>query len=276
MQGTLRATQGMNFQGTYIWSKTLGVPANNYTNPSEREKDYSLTASHRTHDFRGNGIFDLPIGPNRLLLGTSSGWLAHVVGGWQTGVIVNLSTGAPTNVAASYMVGTTTYHTGLYNTAVADVVGPFELRKGDVRWGDEGGSGQLVGNYFESGAFVKVADPQCAALAADLRPYCTLQAVADAKTGQILLQNPKPGTRGSIGRQRFENPGSWDFDANIGKTFRISETKSVQVRLDATNILNHPNPATPNMNLNSANPFGFIEDKMDSRRQFQGMLRLSF
>jgi hypothetical protein len=276
MQGTLRPTHGMSFQGTYIWSKTLGVPTNNYTNPAEREKDYSLLNSHRTHDFRGNGIFELPFGPNRPLFGTSPGWLGHIIGGWQTGIIVNLTTGAPTNIGATYVVGTTTYHTGLYNSAVADVVGPFELRKGNVRWGDQGGSGQLVGNFFESGAFTKVADPQCAALSADLRPYCTLLAVADAKTGQILLQNPRPGTRGTLGRQSMENPGSWDFDANLGKTFQISESKSLQVRIDATNILNHPNPSNPIFNLNSANPFGYIEDKTTARRQFQGMLRLSF
>ena len=154
-----------------------------------------------------------------------------------------------------------------------------------MRWGDQGGSNQFVGNFFESGAFVKVADPQCAAQASDLRPYCTLQAVADAKTGQVLLQNPKPGTRGSLGRQTMEYPGTWDFDANIGKTFRISETKSLQVRIDATNILNHPNVGTcttttpdcnPSLGLNGANPFGYIAEKGNGRRQFQGMLRLSF
>jgi hypothetical protein len=267
LQGTLRNAHGMNFTGTYLWSKALAISGNSYTHPAEREREYILAGNHRTHDFRGFGTFELPFGPNQLLLGNTSGWLARVVEGWQTGLIVNLSTGAPTSITAANM---------LYANGVADVVGPFSLREGTVRWGDPGGSDQLVGNYFAAGAFTKVDDPQCAAIAADLRPYCTLRAVADNKTGQILLQNPLPGKRGTLGRQTIENPGSWSFDANLGKTFRITESKSLQVRLDATNVFNHPNPSNPSLTLNGTNAFGFIADKSDARRQFQGMLRLTF
>jgi hypothetical protein len=174
-------------------------------------------------------------------------------------------------------VGATTYNTGLYANSVADVVGNFDLRKGTARWGDLGGSQQLVGNYFASGAFRKVEDPQCAALAQsqNLRSFCTLQAVADA-SGQIVLQNPKPGTRGNLGRQTFEFPGSWSFDANLSKSFRITESKTLQLRVDATNVFNHPVPSNPSLNINSANPFGYIADKTNDRRQFQGQLRLNF
>jgi hypothetical protein len=32
---------------------------------------------------------------------------------------------------------------------------------------------------------------------------------------------------------------------NISKQFRISESKSLQLRIDATNVLNHPTPNNP-------------------------------
>src|SRR6185295_17566904 len=162
-----------------------------------------------------------------------SGWIARAIERWQTGFIVNFSTGGPASLTAGNM---------LYGNGVADVVGPFDLRQGKVHWGDAGGSGQLVGNYFGTGTFGKTADPQCASVAVDLKSFCTLQAVTDAKTGQIILQNPHPGTRGTIGRQTIELPGTWSFDANISKTVRISESKSAQIRVDSTNILNHPQP----------------------------------
>jgi hypothetical protein len=164
----------------------------------------------------------------------------------------------------------------LYGNGVADVVGPFDVRKGKVHWGEPGGSGQLSGGFFESGRYVTVDDPQCARLATSLQSLCDLQAIVDTRTGQIVLQNPQPGKRGTLGRQTIENPGSWDFDANISKTFRITESKSIQIRVDAQNILNHPVPGNPTLNINGANPLGFIAEKGNAHREFQGQLRLSF
>jgi hypothetical protein len=196
--------------------------------------------------------------------------------------IVNLNTGTPVNIPATWLEGATVRQTGLYANAVPDVVGPFSAKNfGKVRWDGD------YGAYFNAGEFTKVADPQCLAVSADLRQYCTLQAVADAKTGQILLQNPKPGTRGNLGQQTMELPGQWSFDTQLSKTVRIAESKTLQIRLDAQNVLNHPNvgigctaatgpQCNPNLNPNDSNPFGFIQSKGDQRRQFKAMLRFNF
>jgi hypothetical protein len=77
-------------------------------------------------------------------------------------------------------------------------------------------------------------------VATSLQQFCTLQAVTSVETGKILPQNPQPGKRGTIGRQTIELPGRWTFDASMGKTFQIVESKSLQMRFDATNIFNHP------------------------------------
>jgi hypothetical protein len=61
-----------------------------------------------------------------------------------------------------------------------------------------------------------------------------------------------------------------------GGTARISESKSLQIRIDATNILNHPLPSNPSFNLNATNGFGYIADKSDAHRQFQAQVRLGF
>jgi hypothetical protein len=68
--------------------------------------------------------------------------------------------------------------------------------------------------------------------------------------------------------------GTFRFDGNLGKTFSISETKSLQVRVDATNILNHPTPALPSFSINSDN-FG-LSTTNTGGRSFQGQLRLTF
>jgi len=301
VQGTLRPTQGISLQGTYVWSRSLETPltgsniANGlltapvFTNPTDRNKDYGLSPNHVTHDFCSYGTIELPFGPGKLLLRNSSGWLARLAEGWQTSFIVNLSTGQPVSIASTYQnptnTTTTPNPTGLYGGSVPDVVGPFSSKGfGKVVW--NGDSGNFFGDKFG-----KVLDPQCSAIATELKAYCTLQAVTDAKTGQILLQNPKPGTRGTLGRNTLELPGQWNFDAAMSKTVRITETKTLQVRFDATNVFNHPVPnlviTTNNppagLNINSSVPFGFIQDKgnqtvMNSEkfRQFKAQLRLMF
>ena len=37
--------------------------------------------------------------------------------------------------------------------------------------------------------------------------------------------------------QNLQTRGVWNFDASMSKTFRIAESKSVQIRMDATNVL---------------------------------------
>jgi len=292
VQSTVRAMQGLTFQGTYVWSRALEVPTtlNGYTNPVEREKDYILNVNHVTHDFRSFGIYDLPFGPGKLFFRDSSGWTARLIEGWQTSFIVNLSTGSPASIGATYNSSGTAYPTGLYTNSVPDVVGPFSVKSGKVNWNGD------FGNFFAPNTYAKTADPQCAAVAAELRPYCTLQAVTDAKSGQILLQNPQPGKRGTLGRQTLYLPGQWSFDAALSKRMRIAESKSLQFRVDATNILNHPlpnlalsnvnnNPYTtpPGLNINSDVPFGFIQDKgspsvtgSEKFREFKAQLRFDF
>jgi hypothetical protein len=273
VQGTLRPTQGLSLQGTYVWSRSLETPlpgsniANGlltapvFTNPADRENDYALSPNHVTHDFRSYGTFELPIGPGKLLAGNSSGVLARLVEGWQTSFILNLSTGQPISVSAANM---------LYGGGVPDIVGPFPVKGfGKVEW--SGDSGNFFGDRF-----ARVADPQCSAIAASLRSLCTLQAVTDAQSGQIVLQNPQPGRRGTLGRTTLELPGSWNVDAAFGKTIKVTETKSLVIRMDATNVFNHPVPNNPVVNINDTNPFGYIQDKGDQRRQFKAVLRFNF
>lgn len=158
----------------------------------------------------------------------------------------------------------------LYGNGVPDVVGPFSSKSfGSVHWSGD------YGDYFGS-SFRKITDPQCGFVAADQKSYCTLQAVVDAMSGQVLLQNPGPGKRGTLGRQTMELPGDWRFDAALSKTVRIRESKNLQVRLDAINVFNHPVPGAPDLNINSTNPFGFIQAKGSQIRQFKAQFRFTF
>jgi hypothetical protein len=231
-----------------------------FTNPVDRGPDYTLQAGNRAHDFRTNGTFELPIGPNRLLLANSSGTLARIVEGWTMSWIFNTTSGAPADVDAATM---------LYANGVPDVVGPFDPSRGSVQWQN----GAASGNYF-GGEYTRVVDPQCSSIAATLQSVCTLNALVNS-TGQTVLQNPKPGTRGNLGRNALELPGTWSLDSAMSKRFQITESKRLQLRVDAINILNHPQPAAPSLSLTGTQAFGDIATKTGSR-SFQAQVRLDF
>jgi hypothetical protein len=130
----------------------------------------------------------------------------------------------------------------------------------------------------------QVKDPQCLALPTSLQSSCTLSAIADASTGQILLQNAQPGKRGNFGLRSIEGPGLWRFDANLAKSVKVSEGKALLFRIDATDVFNHPEPATPVLDINGLN-FGQVAAvttpvpataKTTLHRQFQASLRFTF
>jgi hypothetical protein len=278
VQVTVRPANGMVWQSTYTWSKNLGINGlvggglgTTFTNPADRHKDYALLSDTRVHDFRTNGTIPLPFGPGRLLLRNSSGPLARIVEGWQTSWVINLNTGQPLSIAAQSM---------LYANGTPDIVGPFDIKSGKVQF-----TGGPTGSYFSRDSIKQVKDPQCLALPTNLSNLCSLSAIADTKTGAILLQNPLPGTRGTLGQRVIEGPGRWRFDASLLKSVRITESKSLEFRMDAQNVLNHPEPqfATAggsllNLDINNAN-FGLFTGplaKTNGHREFQAQLRFRF
>jgi hypothetical protein len=264
-QLTIRPTHGINAQFTHTWSRAMGVTGTtpegggiigDYRDILNRNADYTVQSLHRLHDFRGHGTFQLPFGPGRWLGGNTSGLVARILEGWQFGTIFDLSSGAPLNVAATNTI---------YANGTPAVVGPFP-RKGRVSW-----SG-VFGNYFPQ-QFQRVPDPACAGVASNLAQWCTNTAIADA-SGRIILQNAKPGQLGTLGLRPIYGPGRWDFDANLQKKIRFAESKTLAVRVDASNVFNHPTPGAPNLNIN-AGTFGEISTKTGFRT-LAGQVRLEF
>ena len=61
---------------------------------------------------------------------------------------------------------------------------------------------------------------------------------------------------------------------NLIKRVRISERREFELRIDAVNVLNHPNFGSPNLNINNLS-FGRITSATGNRR-FVTSLRLNF
>src|SRR5262249_30079535 len=92
--------------------------------------------------------------------------------------------------------------------------------------------------------------------------------------GRLLLVNPEPGKLGNMGLQWIQGPSNIGLDMNLIKRVKITETKEFEMRVDAVNVLNHPNFDNPVVNINSTS-FGRITSATGNRR-FVMNLRVNF
>src|SRR5207253_8229611 len=103
-QLTFRPASGLSYQTTYVWSKALTTCSDQnctvWASATNRGLDKSLQGSDRRHEFRVNGAWELPFGPNRLLLRNSHGVLARLIEQFQLGWILNMTSGSPNGIGA--------------------------------------------------------------------------------------------------------------------------------------------------------------------------------
>jgi len=285
-QVTIRPTAGLNLDVSYTFGRNLGMNPGEgpngtgatYTDPTNRAADYALLPSDRMHSVITYGSFALPIGPNKMFFANATGFWARLAENWQASWILNLTSGAPSTIQAQSM---------LYGNGVPDVVGPFD-KSNKYSWVSTSTAGYLFSDGNGKDLYTKVKDPQClntAIVAASLAASCTLNAVANS-SGQVVLQTPLPGKRGTLGLNPIYTVGTRTADLAIQKRVRVSEGVSATVRLDATNVFNHPTPGTEggffaaapavsDLNLQSGVPFGSYSSKVGSR-QFQLKARVDF
>jgi hypothetical protein len=299
---TLRPTHGLNFEGTYTWSRSLGVRpvgtigtfGDPYTDPLNRAADYGITAGHRAHTLTTYGTYNLPLGgPNGYLLRDSSGWVRKLAEGWQVSWVSSMTTGLPYSV---------TTVNSMWGGSGVDLVDPslFDTQGGQVTWEH----GARDGRYFGMNQFVQVNDPQCNGVygvsegGASLQATCrqNLKALAvvnpDGSAGPIVFQHAKPGVVGSFQPNSLTSPGRWSLDMALSKDVQFMEGKSINFRMDINNIFNHGTPSgtapftydqrtyapgnpISDLNAGTGTPFGYVGYKV-GHRVFSVKMRISF
>lgn len=86
---------------------------------------------------------------------------------------------------------------------------------------------------------------------------------------------PAANTFGNSARNILRGPGRTTFDASMGKNLAIRESMQLQLRFDATNILNHPCFSNPNASIGSTSA-GIISGTSVGGRFLQLGARLVF
>jgi len=256
VEANKRFQDGFQVQASYVRSKSLGTYDGNTQNEVSafrtlRNEGLSkqLLSFDIPNVWKVSGVWDLPFGPGRRVLNTSHGVVARFVEKWQTSVIFSKQSGTPTSFSNS---GGGTF----------DNVSATSIQLGP----NPSGSVQKVGNnvvYFNG--LTQVTDPSVKNLPANLQSLSTLYAI-QAGNGQLLLQNPAPGSIGTLSPTSFRGLGSFTLNAQVSKAVALSTERNITLRLraDALNLLNKPIWGTPNLNIDSTN-FGQITSASGTR-----------
>jgi len=288
LQVTKRLSHGFTYYFAYTWSRSLGENSADtlleYLDPRERSLNKSLLAYHRTHDFRSNGTYELPFGPDRKFLSGAPNFISRIVERWQLGGIFSWGSGAPVNITAANSELTWTPIPGTINLSrtpnTPNILGRFPKSSGKLTYTTSGA------NYFAG--LKQVTDPFFSGVTQlqTLQGSFSNKAVADA-SGNTILANPAPGTVGTLGQNWIEGPTHAGFDVNLVKRVRIGERKEFEMRIDAVNVMNNPRwtfvtGATEISNLNfgkltGADPTGANQaDSPVSNRRFTFNARFNF
>jgi hypothetical protein len=111
-----------------------------------------------------------------------------------------------------------------------------------------------------------------------LRPDMTGEAVYAAPDGLSLNPAaygvPAPGQWGNAGRNSIRGPGQFSFNASLGRTFRWGDRFNIDLRTEATNVLNHVTFPSWNTIIGNAQ-FG-LPTRANPMRSLQTTLRLRF
>jgi len=108
-----------------------------------------------------------------------------------------------------------------------------------------------------------------------LRPNVTgLPIYLNGALNPTAFATPVPGQWGNAGRNSITGPRQFGLNASLARTFRVNDRVSMDLRVDATNVLNHVTFPRWNTTVNSAQ-FG-LPVNANPMRSLQPSLRVRF
>lgn len=242
-------------QANYTWQKALGIVLNNANNqsngsisinPFNLASNYGIQPTDRRNLF--NFAYSVDLG-NPL---KAHGFLAGATSGWQVSGIMQLQSGANITEGGGYNASTN-YHMSL-TCVSSDPIGSPCPQSAAIIPGSVSAlnpTGIAINNQSILGTN-----------AVQLNPLVTCNPKSGLGSHQFVNGNcfAAPTVVGQNGPTLLPvsyGPAYFDWDMAVFKNFRITESKSLQFRVQGYNFLNHPLnsfPDSSNLTLN------FVQD----------------
>lgn len=98
----------------------------------------------------------------------------------------------------------------------------------------------------------------------NVNPYPSNQSVG-GWINASAFQSAPAGVWGNLGANNLRAAGQFQLDTAVSRMFQVREKKTIQLRAEAFNVLNHLNPGAPVATLNSGN-FGQITGDVNGQQ----------
>jgi len=244
-----RFTKGLGFLVAYTFSKALSNVSNalygiSMQNVHDRKLERALQQYDQPQQLKISWIYNLPFGPNRRF--RVGGVAGEIVGGWQLSAIQNYHSGDVLSITESNYNNPLNVETFRPNR----ISGQPVILNGSSPINFGGGNSSLP-LYLNPAAFADI--PTTA---------------GGIPLGIGTAPRVQPSTRG---------PFYASEDFSLMKQFALgsAESRNLQFRMDATNILNHVGRGDPVTNIDNPE-FGMILGPQQGGRAIQLSLRLNF
>jgi hypothetical protein len=266
MSWKIRDWHGLTTVSNFTWSRSLGTGAFTQSTSSYTALNpWDLQSMYGPQPFDIRFVYNQTLYWNTNSLVRGGGLMKHILGGWNFAPIFTaqsgLPLGTPMNGSSSNSCeafGEINCSSGNTNTHEnAPMIGPFSGgNSAHYNVSVTGGAG-LNGNASTGGSGINIfSDPN---------------AVYNNFRRLILGFDTNGGGSGYL--RGFP---TWNVDMQITKEISWKEKIAAQFSVQITNVLNHFQPSTPSLNIDSPANFGVVTAQANTPRQMEFGLRLKF
>jgi hypothetical protein len=220
LQVNRQTKSGLFLQSYYTLARDIGdlekgqSPENAY----DRRRERAVWQDIPTHRWNATGMYELPVGKGKRILGGVNRWQNLMVGGWEVNAVYTIQSGDFLTPTWTGPDPTGTAYTSS-STPASVTIRPDRLRDANLS-ADQ----RTLTRWFDPTAFAA----------------------------------PQAGSFGTSAKGVIKGPGTNLMSATLVKNLNFTERVRLRLELAAMNVLNHPNWSAPGTNISSLAQVGVI------------------
>ena len=261
---TAKNWHGITARSNFTWGRALGTGASAQSSSSQTVVDpWDLHVNYGPQSYDIRFVYNLSLLYRVPFFKSQKGLLGAAFGGWAITPIFTAQSGTPLGVSIG---------TGSTQNAQS-----FGEEYGNSNSANEnavlttaytGGNSAHYNVTVASGAGI---NGNASTGGSGINMFANPGAVYSEFRRLILGLDTSAGGSGQL-----RGLPTWNLDATASKDFRIREGLGVTLTVQANNVLNHFQPSTPSLNIDSPQTWGVISGQANTPRQMQFGLRIHF